>query len=129
MSVQGQNRKSSMRAYDFRFAPESGLRSDIARGPFRAKPGSRLPFYCQASNARSRRSCPTLREIDVITPVAQAAERCKVCKRGHQLRPTLVKYDPKDCKLCGGGPVEITSRAPDFQQFPNRQGCPPSQTE
>jgi hypothetical protein len=31
---QGQNRKSSMRAYVFRFAPDSGLKSDIAGGPF-----------------------------------------------------------------------------------------------
>jgi hypothetical protein len=33
MSELGQNRKSSMRAHVFRFAPESGLKSDIASCP------------------------------------------------------------------------------------------------
>ncbi len=37
-----QNRKSSMRAYVFRFAPESGLMSDIAPCPFRAITGRQL---------------------------------------------------------------------------------------
>jgi hypothetical protein len=39
MSVQGQKRKSSMGANDFRFAPDSGPKSDIAGGPFRATTG------------------------------------------------------------------------------------------
>jgi hypothetical protein len=40
MSVVGQNRKSSRRAYVFRFTPESGLKSDIPPCPKRAKTGS-----------------------------------------------------------------------------------------
>jgi hypothetical protein len=39
MSQLGQNRKSSRRAYVFRFTPESGLKSDIARGPKSATSG------------------------------------------------------------------------------------------
>src|SRR4029453_15109550 len=52
----GQNRKSSMRAYDFRFTPESGLRSDIARCPFRARSGSDQRFSI-TSPARARKGC------------------------------------------------------------------------
>src|SRR5260370_170258 len=37
MSPWGQNRKSSMRAYDFRFAPESGHCATESACPFRAK--------------------------------------------------------------------------------------------
>jgi hypothetical protein len=44
MSVQGQNRKSSMRAYVFRFAPESGRRATWSACPFRATNGSRVLF-------------------------------------------------------------------------------------
>ena len=39
MSLLGQNRKSSGRAYVFRFTPESGLKSDIPLCPFRANFG------------------------------------------------------------------------------------------
>src|SRR5712672_3986152 len=38
----GQNRKSSMRAYVFRFAPESGHRAMQSACPFRAISGSQL---------------------------------------------------------------------------------------
>src|SRR5258707_15027561 len=38
---QGQNRKSSMRAYVFRFAPESGRRATWSACPFGAQQGSR----------------------------------------------------------------------------------------
>src|SRR5258706_894363 len=37
----GQNRKSSRRAYVFRFTPESGLKSDIPLCPYCANTGSR----------------------------------------------------------------------------------------
>ena len=40
MSELGQTRKYSLRAYRVRFGPESGLKSDIAGGPFRANTGS-----------------------------------------------------------------------------------------
>src|SRR5258708_5108292 len=40
MSELGQNRKSSRRAYVFRFTPESGLKSDIPPCPYRANSGS-----------------------------------------------------------------------------------------
>jgi len=41
MSALGQNRKSSRRAYVFRFTPESGLKSDIPLCPYCANTGSR----------------------------------------------------------------------------------------
>jgi hypothetical protein len=37
MSGVGQKAKYSLRAHIVRFAPESGLKSDLAGGPFRAK--------------------------------------------------------------------------------------------
>src|ERR1700682_5646700 len=37
MSQMGQKAKYSLRADVFRFAPDSGLKSDIAGGPFRAR--------------------------------------------------------------------------------------------
>jgi hypothetical protein len=40
MSALGQKAKYSLRAHIVRFAPESGLKSDIAGGPFRANSGS-----------------------------------------------------------------------------------------
>ncbi len=40
MSEPGQNRKSSMRAYVFRFVPESGHRAMQSACPFRAISGS-----------------------------------------------------------------------------------------
>src|ERR1700736_4454086 len=49
-SVTGQKAKYSLRAHIVRFAPESGLKSDIAGGPFRAKGLSDVPR--QAPNAR-----------------------------------------------------------------------------
>src|SRR5260370_16158143 len=39
-SAQAQKRKSSQRANVVRYSPKNGLKSDIAGGPFRAKPGS-----------------------------------------------------------------------------------------
>jgi hypothetical protein len=49
-SALGQKLKSSMRAHVFRFTPESGLKSDIAGGPKRAKGrhfevAHRLPYF------------------------------------------------------------------------------------
>ena len=41
MSVVGQNRKSSMRAYDFRCSPNNGHRQDTSACPFRASFGRR----------------------------------------------------------------------------------------
>ena len=41
MSELGQKAKYSLRAHIVRFAPESGLKSDLAGGPFRARNGSR----------------------------------------------------------------------------------------
>jgi 2-polyprenyl-6-methoxyphenol hydroxylase-like FAD-dependent oxidoreductase len=41
----GQGAKYPLRAHIVRFAPESGLKSDTAGGPFRARNGSRLTIY------------------------------------------------------------------------------------
>jgi len=41
MSQMGQNRKSSMRAYDFRCSPNNGHRQDTSACPFRASFGRR----------------------------------------------------------------------------------------
>src|SRR5258705_13677512 len=49
MSPWGQNRKISMRAYDFRFAPESGHCATESACPFRASPG-----HCCSVCRRSR---------------------------------------------------------------------------
>jgi hypothetical protein len=42
-SALGQTRKYSRRAHRVRLTPGTGLKSDIAGGPFRAKSGSREP--------------------------------------------------------------------------------------
>jgi hypothetical protein len=45
MSQLGQKAKYSLRAHIVRFAAESGLKSDAAGGPFRAKPGNRPGLF------------------------------------------------------------------------------------
>ena len=45
MSEMGQKAKYSLGAHIVRFAPESRLKSDIAGGPFGAKPGSPLTLF------------------------------------------------------------------------------------
>src|SRR6478736_3907606 len=65
----GQNRKSSMRAYDFRFTPESGLKSDIAPCPKSATNGSGEPSFdhfvgaCQQS--LGDRQAQSLRRLEI----------------------------------------------------------------
>jgi hypothetical protein len=53
MSEVGQKAKYSLRAHIVRFAPETGLKSDIAGGPFRANTGNGLArgqrAFCQAA--------------------------------------------------------------------------------
>jgi hypothetical protein len=49
MSEMGQKAKYSPRADVFRFAPESGLKSDIAGGPVRANNGSGQPYSITSS--------------------------------------------------------------------------------
>src|SRR5258705_13449108 len=56
----GQNRKSSMRAYVFRFAPESGRRATWSACPFRAifglKQCSKMPLLDHLIGGRAQRS-------------------------------------------------------------------------
>jgi hypothetical protein len=51
MTALGQNRKSSMRANVFRFAPESGLKSDMARCPVCAADIVEKLDGCEAADA------------------------------------------------------------------------------
>src|SRR5258705_11148888 len=50
----GQNRKNSMRAYDFRFAPKSGHCATESACPFRANNGSRHAHSITSSARRGR---------------------------------------------------------------------------
>src|ERR1035437_9654915 len=51
----GQKAKYSLRAHIVRFAPESGLKSDLAGGPFRASSGSRLASFDHLVGAGQQR--------------------------------------------------------------------------
>jgi hypothetical protein len=59
MSQLGQKAKYSLRADVFRFAPESGLKSDIAPCPKSAKPGSaRCTIMITLRYRGTRAGCP-----------------------------------------------------------------------
>ena len=53
MSLMGQNRKSSMRAYVFRFAPKSGHCATESACPFRANNGSQSHSITSSARASS----------------------------------------------------------------------------
>jgi hypothetical protein len=55
MSQLGQKAKYSLRAHVFRFTPESGLKSDIAGGPFHANTGSAGRYFDHLVSAIKRR--------------------------------------------------------------------------
>jgi hypothetical protein len=55
MSVQGQSRKSSLRGYVFRFAPESGHRARQSPYPFGAKNGREQLQQILEANSRNGR--------------------------------------------------------------------------
>ena len=68
MSVLGQKAKYSLRAHIVRFAPESGLKSDIAGDPFRANNGSGL-YYSITLSALDKSDAGT------VSPSAAAVLR------------------------------------------------------
>jgi len=74
MSELGQKAKYSLRADVFRFAPDSGLMSDIAGGPFSAKPGhSALSVSTADLSNRSLGTGPIVLLSDGLPVLSRAA--------------------------------------------------------